>query len=124
VVGTNRPVWVVVVAVYLAFAIATVVVLVRHNTAGASTAPRPGAAPVVVMENLAYKPTLVTVAKGTRVIFRNKDVAPHTVTETSGHGIDSGTINPGKSFSLIVDQSLDYFCTIHPFMKAKVALSG
>jgi plastocyanin len=123
-VGTNRPVWVGIVGVYAAVAVAAVVVLVRHNVGGYSTAPSTKATPVVVMANLAFKPTTLTVAKGTRVIFRNKDLAPHTVTDTSSGGVDSGVINPGKSFSLVIDHTLDYFCMIHPFMKAKVALSG
>jgi hypothetical protein len=38
--------------------------------------------------------------------------------------VDSGLIAPGRTFTLAVTESLDYFCTIHPSMKIKVLLAG
>jgi plastocyanin len=118
------PLWVLIVGVYAAFAVGSVVVLVRHSASAraASTAPVAGARPVVLMADIAYKPTQLTVAPGTEVRFDNKDVAPHTITETGG-GIDSGIIDPGRSFMLVVRQPLSYFCVVHPNMKAKIAVS-
>jgi len=57
------------------------------------------------------------------VLFVNKDIAPHTVTQDGG-SIDSGVLNPGKTFTLKVNDAFKYVCTIHPNMKAKVVLSG
>ncbi len=113
-----------IVGAYAAIAVAAAAILVRNNIGTTHTYPRQADKPVVVMANLAYKPDVLTVAKGARVVFENRDVAPHTVTDTSSGGIDSGVINPDKSFSLIIDQPLNYFCAIHPFMKAKIAVSG
>ena len=108
---------------YTAFAVASVVVIARHAADASSTAPVNAAQPVVVMADIAYKPTTLTVAAGTEVLFDNKDVAPHTITETTTGGIDSGIINPGRSFKLVVRAPLDYFCAVHPNMKAKIAVS-
>ncbi len=130
----RRLLWVGIVIGYLVLAIAGPVAMVRANrpaesaeAAPAGGAPAAGAsaagAPVVSMENIAFAPETLTVRPGTEVLFENRDVAPHTVT-AEALGIDSGTINPGRSFKLVVNQSLDYICTIHPSMKAKILLSG
>ena len=66
----------------------------------------------------------MTIARGTEVLFDNDDVAPHTVTAEGGGPIDSGVLNPGKTFRLVINEPFDYFCAIHPQMKAKVLLTG
>jgi plastocyanin len=132
----RRVLWVGVVVFYLVLAVAGPVAMVRENRpAGQAEAAGDGgggggaggggaaAAPVVRMENIAFVPASLTVDRGTEVLFENKDVAPHTVTAQAA-GIDSGTLGPGKSFRLAVNQPLDYICTIHPSMTAKILLSG
>jgi plastocyanin len=118
-----------VVAVYAGFAIAAPAVIAtrksRENKASApATARKVGAASgTVVMAQIAYKPTQLSVRKGAEVVFDNRDVAPHTVTEKGGT-IDSGLLNPGKSFRLVVDRSFEYVCTLHSNMKGQISLSG
>jgi plastocyanin len=75
------------------------------------------------MAGLAFAPGTLTVARGATVVFDNDDAAPHTVTARSG-GVDSGVIDPGRQFSLAVTDGFDYFCTIHPTMAAKIAVTG
>ena len=81
-----------------------------------------GGGATVDMVGLAFNPRAVTVAKGSTLLFTNSDVAPHTVTSDSGT-IDSGTIPPGGSFSLVATAGFPYHCTIHPSMTAKVVVS-
>jgi plastocyanin len=77
----------------------------------------------VTMEGLKFRPGDLVVDKGATVRFENKDVAPHTVTAKDGSS-DSGVLNPGQTFELVVDEPFDYVCTIHPSMKASIELSG
>ena len=126
----RRLLWIGVVIVFLVLALAGPAAMVRANrpagqaqAASAGGGGGAGAAPVVRMENIAFVPATLTVDRGTEVLFDNKDVAPHTVTAPRA-GIDSGTLGPGKSFRLVVNQPLDYVCTIHPSMTAKILLSG
>ena len=58
-----------------------------------------------------------------RVVFDNDDTAPHTVAARSG-GVDSGVLDPGRQFSVTVTEGFGYFCTIHPSMTAKIAVTG
>ena len=118
----------------LALAVSGPVAMIRFNRANAAPTPEPGAieapaapsggaaaAPRVGMAGLAFAPATLTVAKGTTVRFDNDDVAPHTVT---GGPVDSGTIAPGGTFDLQVNEPLDYHCEIHPSMTAKILLAG
>lgn len=75
------------------------------------------------MAGLAFAPGTLTVARGATVVFDNDDTAPHTVTARSG-GVDSGVIDPGRQFRLTVTDGFAYFCSIHPSMTAKIAVTG
>jgi plastocyanin len=89
---------VLVVLLFVAFAVAGPVIIVRDRLradAGAAaaaaqqTAGAGGGGNVVAMAGLKFQPGTLTVAKGTTVVFVNDDTAPHTVTARSG-GTDSG----------------------------------
>jgi plastocyanin len=77
-----------------------------------------------------FKPSNITVEKGTNVVWNNKDTTTHTVTSgirnTSGAGslFDSGPISSSKSFELHFesDGEYPYFCSIHPWMADKVTV--
>jgi len=131
-----NPVWLLVVVMMVGLALAGPVIIVRDRLADRAAAPsaaegaRPataaaagGAGGTVRMAGLAFAPGTLTVARGASVVFDNDDTAPHTVTARSG-GIDSGVIDPGRQFSLTVTDGFDYFCSIHPSMTAKIAVTG
>jgi plastocyanin len=73
-----------------------------------------------------YIPSLITVKQGKQVTWKNGDVAFHSV--TSGfYGepdslFDSGHLDPEEKFSVTFDEqgTIDYFCTLHPWMAGKV----
>jgi plastocyanin len=128
-----NPVWLLVVVVMVGLALAGPIIIVRDQLADdppaaptAAEGPRPVAAAAgggtVKMAGLSFAPGTLTVARGTTVVFDNDDTAPHTVTARSG-GVDSGVLDPGKQFSLAVTDGFDYFCSIHPSMTAKIAVT-
>jgi plastocyanin len=128
-----NPVWVLVVVVMVGLALAGPVIILRDRLADdqpAAPAAAEGAQPVaaaagggtVKMAGLNFSPGTLTVARGATVVFDNDDTAPHTVTARSG-GVDSGVLDPGKQFSLAVTDGFDYFCSIHPSMTAKIAVT-
>jgi plastocyanin len=133
-----NPVWLLVVVLMVGLAVAGPVIMVRDQLADeAPAAPTAaegaqpaeagagggGAGGTVKMAGLAFAPGTLTVARGSTVVFDNDDTAPHTVTARSG-GVDSGLLDPGKQFSLAVGDGFDYFCSIHPSMTAKIAVTG
>ena len=131
-----NPVWLLVVVLMIGLALAGPVIIVRDRLADRVAAPSAaegaqpataaaagGAGGTVRMAGLAFAPGTLTVARGATVVFDNDDTAPHTVTARSG-GVDSGVIDPGRQFSLTVTEGFDYFCSIHPSMTAKIAVTG
>lgn len=116
----SRAIWTGIVGLFAAIAIMAVVVIVRENTGGAEAA---GDADTVVMARIAYNPGTLTVPQGTTVTFDNQDVAPHTVTADDGP-IDSGLLDPGKAFQLVVEEAFTYHCEVHPEMTAEILLEG
>jgi plastocyanin len=120
--GAQRLLWLGIVAVFVALAVAAPAKIInRHVGHSASSAASHGT--TVHMAGLKFSPGSLVVPKATTVIFDNNDVAPHTVTSDDG-AVDSGVLGPGKSFSLAVTSRLSYFCAIHPFMKAKIDITG
>jgi plastocyanin len=77
----------------------------------------------VVIEGTSFQPARLTVAAGDTVVWINKDPFPHTATSTTG-AFDSGSIAPDKSwkFKLVKKGDLDYICTLHPTMKARLTV--
>jgi plastocyanin len=102
-------------------------------TSPAATATTP-AAPIVAQvkineksERYGFSPAMLTVAKGTKVIWTNASDAPHTVTSDSGTALDSPTIarSGGKfSFTFTEPGTYTYHCTIHPYMTGTIVVTG
>ncbi|HSD58385.1 MAG TPA: cupredoxin domain-containing protein [Methanotrichaceae archaeon] len=78
----------------------------------------------VEIENFIFDPDVITVPAGTTVVWTNLDSAPHTVTSTRGI-FDSGVMDEGESFSYTFQDpgTYDYYCLLHPYMKAKVIVT-
>jgi plastocyanin len=80
-----------------------------------------------------FVPGDVQIAAGSAVTWKNEDTAAHTVTSgtvqdntpTPDGSFDSGILNPGDSFPFVFDKAGEYpyYCTIHPWMTAKVTAS-
>ena len=75
----------------------------------------------IEISGFAFNPDTLTVLSGTTVIWTNLDGPPHTVT-TKETGYDSGWLSTGDIFSYTFDENstYEYYCTIHPFMKATI----
>lgn len=89
----------------------------------------PAAAPVtgvtqISIRNFAYTPSNIQVAVGTTVTWTNSDTAPHSVTFKNGTK-DSGLLRQGQSFSytFTTPGTYDYYCTVHPYMVARVIVT-
>jgi len=69
----------------------------------------------VEIEDFAYNPDPVTVEEGGKVIWVNRDSAPHTATAEDG-SFDTGTLDEGKLKSENFKEAgtYAYVCSIHP----------
>lgn len=83
---------------------------------GATTTAAPTEGAEVVLSDIAFEPSEITVEPGTTITFVHEDGGiPHTVTAEEG-SFDSGQMADGDTFTVTVDQAgeIPFFCEIHP----------
>ncbi|HWJ90941.1 MAG TPA: plastocyanin/azurin family copper-binding protein [Flavisolibacter sp.] len=75
---------------------------------------------IVEIRAMQFQPAEIRVNKGDTVIFINRDMVVHDVTEEQSKKWASQPLSTDQSFSMIASQSSNYYCTIHPVMKGQV----
>lgn len=85
----------------------------QQNPAGTRLAEH-----VVTIEGMQFMPAELTVKRGDKVTWINKDLVPHTATAVS-KAFDSGLIAAGASWTYTVREegSSAYVCLFHPTMQ-------
>jgi plastocyanin len=71
----------------------------------------------IEIKQMQFQPANLTVNKHDTVVFINKDMVEHNVTEESNKLWGSPALGTGKSWTLVVKESSNYYCSIHPVMK-------
>lgn len=77
-----------------------------------------------------YVPEKISIRTGDKISWVNEDSEIHTVTSGKPGVIssifDSQMIKPGQSWSFVFEdpQTIDYFCTLHPWMMGQIAVIG
>ena len=78
---------------------------------------------VATTENMRFSPDALTVQRGDRVVWINKDLFAHTATAVS-KAFDSHNIEPNASWTYVAGKpgEYDYVCALHPTMKARLTV--
>jgi plastocyanin len=76
----------------------------------------------IVISEMRFNPAELTINKGDTVVFVNKDLVVHDITEVPDKTWTSSNLSPGQSYKMAVRTSADYFCSIHPVMKGKIVV--
>jgi plastocyanin len=76
----------------------------------------------IAMDGTRFVPETLTVKRGDRVVWVNKDPFPHTA--TAAGTFDSGSIAAGRSWSYVARKpgEIAYVCTLHPGMKGTLVV--
>jgi plastocyanin len=81
----------------------------------------------IVMKSLAFNPTAIQAKVGQKVLWTNEDTSAHNVTYVSGPRFRSSrpSLRRGMAFSLRLTKpgTIHYYCSIHPWMTATIAVS-
>jgi plastocyanin len=77
----------------------------------------------VEIKGMAYAPAEVTVAAGDTIVWVNRDIVPHTVTDEARQ-FDSGSVSPAAEWSQVARDRgrTSYTCTFHPTMKGAIVV--
>jgi plastocyanin len=111
------------VAIFSAIVVAAVLLVLsfgdRPSASAAATANASGSVTVKI-KNFAFIPSKLNVAKGTKVVWVNKDGVKHTATRRGS--FTTGKIKPGHAAAVrfTAKGTYGYFCKIHPEMHGKV----
>ena len=92
----------------------------KHPTAKAQKHPTRK----VLIQNFRFKPAHITIKRGMRVIWINRDSAPHTATANNGRSFDSGSLGKGQRYIHTFKRvgKKPYHCKIHPHMRGSVVV--
>jgi plastocyanin len=92
----------------------------KHPTAKAQKHPTR----TVSIQNFRFKPAHITIKRGTKVRWINKDSTAHTVTANKMRSLNSGRLGPGKRYTHTFKSAgkKRYHCNIHPDMRASVVV--
>jgi plastocyanin len=75
---------------------------------------------IVEIKQMQFIPAVVNAQIGDTVTWINKDIVNHDVTEVATGAWTSGVMTLGKSWSLVIANSWDYYCSIHVVMIGRI----
>jgi plastocyanin len=92
----------------------------KHPTAMAQKHPTR----TISIQNFSFKPAHITIKRGTKVRWINKDSTAHTATANNGRSFDSGRLGKGQRYIHTFKSAgkKSYHCRIHPDMRASVVV--
>ncbi len=77
---------------------------------------------MVEIKAMQFQPAELSVQKGDTVRFVNQDMLVHNVTEEKTKAWASQSLATGDSYKMVVNESSDYYCSLHPVMKGKLVV--
>ncbi|KIC22798.1 cupredoxin domain-containing protein [Leisingera sp. ANG-Vp] len=82
-----------------------------------------GAEHAVTIRRFTFSPAELVIRPGDRVVWENRDSAPHTATGRDG-GWDTGEIVKGAQAGVVFEREgrFEYLCAYHPHMTAVVTV--
>jgi plastocyanin len=92
----------------------------KHPTARAQKHPTR----TISIQNFSFKPAHITIKRGMKVRWINKDSTAHTATANNGRSFDSGRLGPGQRYTHTFKSvgKKSYHCKIHTDMRASVVV--
>ena len=76
----------------------------------------------VTIFRMKFNPEHLEVKKGDTVIWINKDFVPHDVTEETSDKWTSKPLNQGEKWQKIIQEDVQYYCSLHKVMKGTITI--
>ena len=92
----------------------------KHPTAMAQKHPTK----TILIQNFSFNPAHITIKRGTKVRWINKDSTAHTATANKKRSFDSGRLGKGQRYTHTFKRAgkQRYHCEIHPDMMGSVVV--
>ena len=75
---------------------------------------------LVEIAQMKFNPSVLKANEGDSIVFVNRDIVVHDVTEEKDKAWSSQALSPGAAWVLIADKTVSYYCSIHPVMKGEI----
>ena len=104
------------------FALLFSVLIITNSCTKSSDLP---GANEVLMQGMAFTPSVITVSAGTTITWTNNDGVVHNVTSNTPGLFSSGSLSPNGTFSHLFSTpgTFSYKCTLHPSMTGSVVVN-
>jgi plastocyanin len=76
----------------------------------------------IEIRGMNFVPNNIAVEAGDKVVWINKDLFAHDVTELTEKKWSSSKLEPGETWQMIVNEPSQYYCSIHLVMKGTIEL--
>ena len=77
----------------------------------------------IEIKNMKFVPSELIVHKGDTVVWINRDIFPHDVTEFKNKTWSSSTLLKGKYWYKVITKNEDYYCSLHVVMKGQIIVN-
>lgn len=74
----------------------------------------------VTITGMKFEPATINIHAGDQIIWINKDIVDHDVTEQKTKSWSSSPLKSGASWAKVFTESTDYYCNLHQVMKGKI----
>jgi 3',5'-cyclic-AMP phosphodiesterase len=107
-----------------AFAAASHEAMMNDSTKRAKRGSVSLAANEIGIDNFAFNPKTLTVARGTTVTWINNDDVPHVIVSPRGRFPVSPVLDTNGRYSATLKEAgtYDYFCSVHPVMTGQIVV--
>jgi len=77
---------------------------------------------IIEIKNMKFIPPELVIKKGDTVIWINHDFFIHNITEFDDKQWSSSNLEKGDSWSKVINENLNYYCSLHVIMKGKLRI--
>ena len=77
----------------------------------------------VTIFQMKFDPANLKVKKGDKVVWINKDIVPHDVTEEINKKWTSKPLQKDEKWSKVINEDIAYFCSLHQVMKGTITIT-
>jgi plastocyanin len=79
---------------------------------------------IVEIKQMQFQPSELVIQTGDTIVWINRDIVAHDVTEESAKAWASSALATGQSWTRVFTESANYYCAIHQVMKGKIIVQG
>jgi plastocyanin len=97
-------------------------VLMIFASACSSSTEKQSKSYTVEIKQMKFVPDEIILHMGDTVVFVNQDLLTHDITEQSTKAWTSSPLPPNSSWSIVIEKTSDYYCSIHPVMKGQLVV--